>query len=177
MSLASSTLITISSPSLSDCHNESDTNTINDHLPAVPVCKDGRDANKRLSILLSLYQLWRPVAAAWPRLLRLLFVWRPQMSAHAAGSGSVFLLTTGKKSLAREGTMPHRRLLLILISLMLLAPLFVACSNAPAASTNTSSATAGSTPALTDISSPEALKARFNQDAGVPRLILLVSPT
>src|SRR3954451_3465571 len=96
VSLASSTLITILSPSLSECHNGSDTNAINDHLPAVPVCKDGRDANKRLSILLSLYQLRCYVAAAWPRLLRLLFLWRPQMSANAAGRGSVFLLRTGK---------------------------------------------------------------------------------
>ena len=179
MSLASSILITISSPSLSECHNGSYTNAINYHLPAVPVCKGGRDANKRLPILLSLYQLWRPVAAAWPRLLRLLFLWRPQMSANAAGRGSVFLLTTGKKPLAREGTMLHRRLMIVLIYLVLLAPLFVACGSAPAASTttNTHSSTAVSAPVLTDISSPEALKARFNQDAGVPRLILLVSPT
>jgi hypothetical protein len=99
------------------------------------------------------------------------------MSANAARRGSVFLLTTGKKSLAREGTMPHRRLMIVLIYLVLLAPLFVACGSAPATSTNTYSSTAVSAPALTDISSPEALKARFNQDAGVPRLILLVSPT
>jgi hypothetical protein len=33
------------------------------------------------------------------------------------------------------------------------------------------------TPALEDISSPEALKARFNADAGKPRIILLLSPT
>ena len=162
---------------MSECHNGSDTNAINDHLPAVPVCKGGRDANKRLPILLSLYQLWRPVAAAWPRLLCVLLLWRPQMSANAAGRGSVFLLITGKKEFAREGTMPHRRLLLVLIALVLLAPLFVACGSAPATSTNISSATAVAAPALTDISSPEALKARFNQDAGVPRLILLVSPT
>jgi hypothetical protein len=99
------------------------------------------------------------------------------MSANAAGRGRVFLLTTGKKSLAREGTMPHRRLMLVLIHLVLLAPLFVACGSAPATSTDTYSSTAVSAPVLTDISSPEALKARFNQDAGVPRLILLVSPT
>jgi len=99
------------------------------------------------------------------------------MSANAAGRGSVFLLRTGKKSLAREGTMPHRRLIIVLISLVLLAPLFVACGSAPAVSTNAYSSTAVSAPVLTDISSPELLKARFNQDAGIPRLILLVSPT
>ena len=89
----------------------------------------------------------------------------------------MFLLTTGKKPLAREGTMLHRRLMIVLIYLVLLAPLFVACGSAPATSTNTYSSTTGSAPVLTDISSPEALKARFNQDAGVPRIILLVSPT
>jgi hypothetical protein len=99
------------------------------------------------------------------------------MSANAARRGGVFLLRNGKKELAREGTMPHRRLIIVLICLMLLAPLFVACGRAPATSTNTYSATTVSAPVLTDISSPEALKARFNQDAGVPRLILLVSPT
>ena len=73
--------------------------------------------------------------------------------------------------------MPHRRLMLVLIYLVLLVPLFGACGRGPAASTNTYSSPAVSAPVLTDISSPEALKARFNQDAGVPRLILLVSPT
>lgn len=33
------------------------------------------------------------------------------------------------------------------------------------------------TPSLTDISSVDALKARFNADAGKPRIILLLSPT
>jgi len=32
-------------------------------------------------------------------------------------------------------------------------------------------------PALKDISSVDALKARFNADAGKPRIILLMSPT
>ena len=32
-------------------------------------------------------------------------------------------------------------------------------------------------PSLKDISSPEPLKARFNADAGKPRVILLLSPT
>jgi hypothetical protein len=73
--------------------------------------------------------------------------------------------------------MPHRRLMMVLIYLVLLAPLFVACGSAPAASTTTNTSTAVSAPVLTDIGSPEALKARFNQDAGVPRIILLVSPT
>ena len=75
--------------------------------------------------------------------------------------------------------MTHRRLMIVLIYLVLLAPFFVACGRAPAASTTTNphSPSAVSAPVLTDIGSPQALKARFNQDAGVPRLILLVSPT
>jgi hypothetical protein len=65
--------------------------------------------------------------------------------------------------------MPHRRLMIVLIYLVLLAPLFVACGSAPS--------TAIPAQALTDFNSPEELKARFNEDAGEPRLILLVSPT
>jgi hypothetical protein len=41
----------------------------------------------------------------------------------------------------------------------------------------TPQATAVPAPVLTDIHGPDDLKARFNQDAGVPRIILLVSPT
>ncbi len=73
--------------------------------------------------------------------------------------------------------MPHRRLMIVLIYLVLLAPLFGACGSAPSASTNTDSSTAVSAPVLTDIGSPEELKARFNQDVGMSRIILLVSPT
>jgi hypothetical protein len=91
------------------------------------------------------------------------------MSANAARRGSLFLLRTSKKELAREVTMPHRRLMIVLIYLILLAPLFVACGSAPS--------TAIPAQALTDFNSPEELKTRFNQDAGEPRLILLVSPT
>ncbi len=65
--------------------------------------------------------------------------------------------------------MTYRRLLLVLGCLILLVPLFVACGSAPS--------TAVPTQALTDFNSPEELKTRFNQDAGEPRLILLVSPT
>jgi hypothetical protein len=61
---------------------------------------------------------------------------------------------------------------------------FVACGAPPRATTTTPSAgaavlaaTVAPTPVLTDLHSPNDLKARFNQDAGMPRIILLVSPT
>jgi hypothetical protein len=37
--------------------------------------------------------------------------------------------------------------------------------------------TATPAPVLTDLHGPDELKAQFNKDSGVPRLILLVSPT
>ena len=66
--------------------------------------------------------------------------------------------------------------------LMLLFVLLVSCGT-PAATTSPPTvraalpqATATPAPVLTDLHSPDDLKARFNQDAGVPRIILLVSP-
>jgi hypothetical protein len=65
--------------------------------------------------------------------------------------------------------MTYRRLLLVLGCLIVLVPLFVACGSAPSPAIPAQ--------ALIDFNSPEELKTRFNQDAGEPRLILLVSPT
>jgi hypothetical protein len=61
---------------------------------------------------------------------------------------------------------------------------FTACGAPPPATTNvppTSAAgtqvTATPAPVLTDLHGPDELKVQFNKDRGVPRIILLVSPT
>jgi hypothetical protein len=68
--------------------------------------------------------------------------------------------------------------------LALVALLVVACgaprattTSAPPPSATAPSVTATPAPVLTDIHGPDDLKVRFNQDVGVPRIILLVSPT
>jgi hypothetical protein len=80
----------------------------------------------------------------------------------------------------------RKRLLILLIwcLVLILTPVFVACGAPPRATTTTSSigtvvpaATTAPVPVLIDLHAPDDLKARFNQDAGVPRIILLVSPT
>jgi hypothetical protein len=52
-----------------------------------------------------------------------------------------------------------------------------ATTSAPTARAAFPQATATPAPTLTDLHSPDDLKAQFNQDVGVPRIILLVSPT
>ena len=71
------------------------------------------------------------------------------------------------------------RFLVVLLTLVLVAcgAPAPATTNAPPASTALSQATATPAPVLTDLHTPDDLKARFNQDAGVPWIILLVSPT
>jgi hypothetical protein len=62
---------------------------------------------------------------------------------------------------------------------LLITLVFAACG-APAQPTTSASGThvaATSAPVLTDLNGPDDLKAQFNKDSGVPRLILLVSPT
>lgn len=74
--------------------------------------------------------------------------------------------------------MLHARFLALLLTLVL-----VACGAPQPAATSAptmgaiAQATATPAPVLTDLHSPDDLKARFNQDAGEPRIILLVSPT
>lgn len=70
------------------------------------------------------------------------------------------------------------RCLVLLVTLLLMAcgaP--TASPRPPAPGTAAPQVTATPVPVLTDLNTPEDLKVRFNQDAGVPRLILLVSPT
>jgi len=70
------------------------------------------------------------------------------------------------------------RFLVLLFTLM-----FMACgapqatTSAPPQGVAASKFTATPAPVLTDLQGPDDLKAQFNQDSGVPRVILLVSPT
>ena len=68
--------------------------------------------------------------------------------------------------------------------LILFMLVFVACGAPAQTSTNVPSTnasgvqvTAMPAPVLTDLNGPDDLKAQFTTDSGVPRLILLVSPT
>ena len=60
------------------------------------------------------------------------------------------------------------------VALMLFVVLPTSRLNVPAALTGNGTSSA---PLLTDIQRIEDLKTRFNQDAGTPRLVLLLSPT
>jgi hypothetical protein len=67
---------------------------------------------------------------------------------------------------------------------LLFTLVFVACgapppaiTSAPPTSASGTQVTATRAPVLTDLHGPDELKAQFNKDSGVPRLILLVSPT
>ena len=60
------------------------------------------------------------------------------------------------------------------VALMLFVVFPTARVNLPAAVTGNGTSSA---PVLTDMQRIEDLKTRFNQDAGAPRLILLLSPT
>jgi hypothetical protein len=71
------------------------------------------------------------------------------------------------------------RFLALLLTLVLVAcgAPSTATTSAPTASAALARATATPAPLLTDLHTSDDLKAWFNQDAGVPRIILLVSPT
>ncbi len=81
--------------------------------------------------------------------------------------------------------MLKRTLLPRLASLALLFTLvFAGCGAPPPATTSAPSmnapgaqVTATLAPVLTDLHGPDELKAQFNKDSGMPRVILLVSPT
>ena len=53
----------------------------------------------------------------------------------------------------------------------------LATTSAPSTNTAGSQVTATPAPVLTDLHGPDELKAQFNKDSGMPRVILLVSPT
>ena len=64
--------------------------------------------------------------------------------------------------------------------LVLLFVLLLVSCGTPRATTSAPTARAAlpqPVPVLIDLHTPDDLKARFNEDAGVPRIILLVSPT
>lgn len=80
--------------------------------------------------------------------------------------------------------MNKRTLLLRLASLALLFMLVLTVCGAPPPTTSIPSmraagaqVTATPAPILTDWHGPDELKAQFNKDSGMPRVILLVSPT
>ena len=72
---------------------------------------------------------------------------------------------------------PIACLMLLVVLLLVSCGTPPATTSAPSARAALPQATATPTPSLTDLHSPDDLKVRFNQDAGVPRIILLVSPT
>ena len=78
--------------------------------------------------------------------------------------------------------MLKRTLIPCLASLLLLSTLVLVACGAPAPATTNAPVTgtqvaATPEPVLTDLHGPDELKVQFNRDSGVPRLILLVSPT
>ena len=67
---------------------------------------------------------------------------------------------------------------------LLITLVFAACgtpaqtsTNVPPTNASGGKVTATPAPVLTDLNGPDDLKAQFTADSGVPRLILLVSPT
>ena len=67
---------------------------------------------------------------------------------------------------------------------LLFSFVFAACgapaqtsTNVPPTNVSGGQVTATPAPVLTDLNGPDDLKAQFTADSGVPRLILLVSPT
>ena len=81
--------------------------------------------------------------------------------------------------------MRKRQLMFFVACLVfVLSTLLSACGAMPpraSGATNTAAvspkATVPTAPVLIDIHAPDDLKAQFNQDAGITRLILLISPT
>jgi hypothetical protein len=72
---------------------------------------------------------------------------------------------------------PIACLVLLVVLLLVSCGTPPATTSAPTARGALPQATATPAPVLTDLHLPDDLKVRFNQDAGVPRIILLVSPT
>jgi len=72
---------------------------------------------------------------------------------------------------------PRLASVVLFLTLVLIACGAPATTTAPSTNALGTQVAATPAPVLTDLHGPDELKAQFNKDSGMPRLILLVSPT